>query len=692
MRTMLSLLAGGSAPFLRDLALVLCVAAGTSLLFQRLRQPVLLGYLLAGLLLGPHLLLPLVRDLDTLRTLSELGVTLLMYSLGLEFRLSKLKQLGPTAAFITLLEVGGMLLLGFVAARLLGWSTPQALFTGGVLAISSTTLIRKVFGEIEIEPRIRELVTGVLIFEDLVAILLIAGLTVVAGGAQLDLSGLAGVAGRLTLFIALVLVLGWLIVPRLIAFTIRLGRRETILIASLGICFALALIADVAGYSVALGAFLAGSLVAESGHGEFIERRIEAVRDMFLAMFFVSVGMLIDPVPIAANWGIVLGLSLLVLFGKVAGVALGAVLTGSDTRTALRLGLSLAQIGEFSFIIAALGAQSGSVPEAFYPVVVGVAGIAAFSSPILISHSNRIAGVVERLLPRRLATFASLYGAWLEELRQHSSRDTRLRTDRRALLRILVDVGLLVGLVITGVLVEARLSERLGSSAGLAPGLARSVVIVGFVLVCLWPLLGMVRNARRLGVTLAELALPPATDRMDAARTPRAALVVGLEVAVLLVFALPALALTEPFLPGLASVGLLALLVLLLISMIWRSSSDLDGHMRAGAELVLEALAKSGGVGPERMGIVNELLPGVGEVHSLEVGEHHPAVGLSVHEAGLGSSLGISVVAIQRGSQQLVLPGGNERLQSGDRIAITGSEEAVRAALGRWTDSGFARE
>ncbi|MEY2785614.1 MAG: hypothetical protein RL277_1824, partial [Planctomycetota bacterium] len=676
---LLSLAIGGSAPFLRDLALVLCVAAVTSLVFQRLRQPVVLGYLLAGLLLGPHLLLPLVEDRQTLQTLSELGVTLLMYSLGLEFRLGKLKELGPSAAFVTLLEVGGMLLLGFVAARSLGWSTSEALFTGGALAISSTTLIRKVFGELEVEPRIKELVTGVLIFEDLVAILLIAALTVVANGAQLDLGGLAAVAGRLLLFIVLVLVLGWLLVPRLIAFTIRLGRRETILIAALGLCFAMALIADAAGYSVALGAFLAGSLVAESGHGEFIERRIEPVRDMFLAIFFVSVGMLIDPAQIAAHWPVALALSLLVLFGKVFGVALGAVLIGSDTRTALRVGLSLAQIGEFSFIIAALGAGGGVARDSFYPLIVGVASVAAFSSPILIARSDRIAAGIERFLPRRLSTFASLYGSWLEALRQQSSRDTRWKSARRTIFRVGIDALLFIGLLITGTLVEARLATRLGDSAGLAPELARAVVLVGFLLVCLWPLLGMVRGARRLGAVLAELALPARKGGMDAAQTPRRALSAGLQVAVLLVVALPTLALTEPFLPGFASVGLLALLALLLISMIWRSSADLDGHMRAGAELVLEALAKSGGMPNTRMDLVNELLPGVGDVHALSVGEGHPAVGLTLHEAGLGSACGISVVAIQRGSAQLILPGGNERLQAQDRLAITGSDDAVRS-------------
>jgi len=681
---LLSLAIGGSAPFLRDLALVLCVAAVTSLVFQRLRQPVVLGYLLAGLLLGPHLLLPLVEDRQTLQTLSELGVTLLMYSLGLEFRLGKLKELGPSAAFVTLLEVGGMLLLGFVAARSLGWSTSEALFTGGALAISSTTLIRKVFGELEVEPRIKELVTGVLIFEDLVAILLIAALTVVANGAQLDLGGLAAVAGRLLLFIVLVLVLGWLLVPRLIAFTIRLGRRETILIAALGLCFAMALIADAAGYSVALGAFLAGSLVAESGHGEFIERRIEPVRDMFLAIFFVSVGMLIDPAQIAAHWPVALALSLLVLFGKVFGVALGAVLIGSDTRTALRVGLSLAQIGEFSFIIAALGAGGGVARDSFYPLIVGVASVAAFSSPILIARSDRIAAGIERFLPRRLSTFASLYGSWLEALRQQSSRDTRWKSARRTIFRVGIDALLFIGLLITGTLVEARLATRLGDSAGLAPELARAVVLVGFLLVCLWPLLGMVRGARRLGAVLAELALPARKGGMDAAQTPRRALSAGLQVAVLLVVALPTLALTEPFLPGFASVGLLALLALLLISMIWRSSADLDGHMRAGAELVLEALAKSGGMPNTRMDLVNELLPGVGDVHALSVGEGHPAVGLTLHEAGLGSACGISVVAIQRGSAQLILPGGNERLQAQDRLAITGSDDAVRSALERW--------
>jgi CPA2 family monovalent cation:H+ antiporter-2 len=411
---------------------------------------------------------------------------------------------------------------------------------------------------------------------------------------------------------------------------------------------------------------------------------------MFLAIFFVSVGMLIDPAQIAAHWPIALTLSLLVLFGKVFGVALGAVLTGSDTRTALRVGLSLAQIGEFSFIIAALGAGSGVADESCYPLIVGVAGVG--SSPILIARSDRIADAIERLLPRRLSTFASLYGSWLEELRQHSSRDTRWKSVRRTLFRVGIDMLLFIGLLITGTLVESRLAERLGDSAGLAPGLARAVVLLGFAMVCLWPLLGMVRGARRLGAALAEMALPSRKGSMDAAQTPRRALSAGLQVAVLLVIALPTLALTEPFLPGFASVGLLALLSLLLISMIWRSSADLDGHMRAGAELVLEALAKSGGVPSARMDQVNELLPGVGEVHSLQVQEGHPSIGQTLHEAGLGSGCGISVVAIQRGAARLILPGGNERLQARDMLAITGSEESVQSALSRWEGSALPRE
>ncbi len=685
--TVLSLISSATpttSGFIRDLALIMCVAAGITLLFQRLRQPVVLGYLLAGVILGPHLFLDLIEERGTLEILSQLGVVLLLYSLGLEFRLRKLRDLGPSAAFVTVLEVGVMLWLGFSAARLLGWSAREALFTGGILAISSTTLIRKVFSEQSVERKTQELVTGVLVFEDLMAILMLATLTALATGEELELRVVAGAAGRLALFVGLVVAGGLVIVPRLVRGTVALGRRETLLVAALGVCFAFALLAARAGYSMALGAFLAGSLVAESGHGERIEKLIQPVRDMFGALFFVSVGMLIDPDPIVAHWRAALVLTGLAIGGKLLGVSAGAFLSGKDTQSSIRAGLCMAQIGEFSFVIAALGVASGATREFFYPLAVAVSSATAFVSPILIAHADRIARLVERSLPARFATFARLYSGWLDALRERSSRDTRWGFVRHAALVVLVDALVLAALVITGTQLHERLAGLLKDKVELAPILAQSIVILVVALLCVLPLLGMVRGARRLGAALAELSLPATrAGRPDASATARRALTAGLQVAVLLAVALPSLLLTEPFLPGFTALGLLMLLLVLSLSMIWRSTAELGGHVRSGAGVIVEALGHSSRTAPPPVDEVAALLPERAARLELRVPPHSRSVGATLASLGLCGAAGIHVVLIQRGAQQLVLPGGNEVVHAGDVLTLSGSEAGLAQLFAR---------
>ncbi|MGH7538840.1 MAG: cation:proton antiporter, partial [Gemmatimonadales bacterium] len=265
--------------FLRSLTIVLAVAAVTTVLFQRLHQPVVLGYIIAGLIVGPHVPVPVVADRTIVQTLSELGVILLMFSLGLEFSLARLVRVGPTAAFTAVIQCGAMAWLGFLAGRLLGWSTLESVFTGAVIAISSTTIIAKVFDEQRIGARLRELVVGILLIEDLIAVLFMAVLTAVATGAGVSAGALAATVGRLAAFLVGLLVVGMLIVPRFIRLVTRIGRAETTLVASIGVCFTMAFVAQEFGYSVALGAFLAGSLVAESGAGEEIEHLVRPVRD-----------------------------------------------------------------------------------------------------------------------------------------------------------------------------------------------------------------------------------------------------------------------------------------------------------------------------------------------------------------------------------------------------------------------------
>src|SRR5438309_2430918 len=256
--------------FLGNLAVVLCVAAATTVLFHRLRQPVVLGYILAGLIVGPYVPVPLVADRAIVQELSELGVILLLFSIGLEFTFGKLLRVGGLAAVVAVAQVSVMLLLGNLAGRALGWTPRESLYAGAIVAISSTTIIAKAFDENGITGRLRELVLSVLVIEDLVGILLLAGLTTLSAG-RVSAPVLLGTAGKLLLFLLAVVALGMLLVPRFVRFTLKLGRRETTVVACVGICFAGALLAHRFGYSVALGAFLAGSLVAESGEGERVE-------------------------------------------------------------------------------------------------------------------------------------------------------------------------------------------------------------------------------------------------------------------------------------------------------------------------------------------------------------------------------------------------------------------------------------
>ncbi|HJU65704.1 MAG TPA: cation:proton antiporter, partial [Gemmatimonadaceae bacterium] len=288
--------------FLQTLAIVLSVAAVTTIVFQRLKQPVVFGYLLAGMIVGPHIPIPLVADLEIVRTLAEMGVILLLFALGLEFRLRKLIRVGPTAGVVAVAETGMMAVIGFLLGQLFGWGRIESIYAGAVIAISSTTIIVKAFEEQRVTGKVKEHVLGILIIEDLIAILWLAVLTAVSAGLGVSAGELAATGMRLAVFLAVLIAVGLLVIPRTVRAVVRMRRPETTLVASMGICFAAALAALAFGYSVALGAFIAGSLVAESGEEKVVERLVQPVRDMFAAIFFVSVGVLIDPALIAEHW------------------------------------------------------------------------------------------------------------------------------------------------------------------------------------------------------------------------------------------------------------------------------------------------------------------------------------------------------------------------------------------------------
>jgi CPA2 family monovalent cation:H+ antiporter-2 len=662
--------------FLVNLAIVLCVAAATTVVFQRLRQPVVLGYLLAGLIVGPYVPVPLVADRAIIRELSELGVILLLFSIGLEFTIGKLVRVGGVAAVVAVAEVSVMALLGNLAGRALGWTSREALYAGAIVAISSTTIIAKAFDENGVAGRLRELVLSVLVVEDLVGILLLAGLTALSAG-RISAGALLGTAGRLLLFLVAMVAVGMLLVPRFVRSTLRLGRIETTVVACVGICFAGALLAHRFGYSVALGAFVAGSLVAESGEGERLEHLLRPVRDLFAAVFFVSVGMLIDPALLARHWVAVLLLSAVVVTGKAIGVAMPAMLAGAGVRTSVQTGMSMAQIGEFSFIIAALGLSLGATRDFLYPVAVAVSAITTLTTPFFIRASPRAAAWVDAKLPHALQTFLALEGAWLQQLRA-----PRQRTRLHRLAGLLLLDGLLLGFVVIS---AAKLFDT--AVALLVPrvGLRWAQVAVAAVTVIVGSpfVVGIVRLVGALGAVLASQALPQAEGRIDLAAAPRRALVVALQLIAAIVLGLPLVAFVQLFLPGYAAPLAFALVLAALALRLWKSAEALQGHVRAGAQVLVEALAAQArpSSGHERESdALGALFPGLGSPVPVVIADGSPAVGKTLAGLNLRGRTGATVLAIRRGPEGVLVPTGREVLQAADVLALAGTHEAIATA------------
>ena len=672
--------------FLKTLTIVLGTAAITTVVFQRLRQPVVLGYLVAGMIVGPHVPIPLHADEATTHMLSELGVILLMFSLGLEFSLRKLFLVGPKASLIALVQCSLMVWLGYVVGQAFGWTPIESFYTGGILAISSTTIIVKAFDELKVQGKFKETVFGVLIVEDLVAIILMTVLTTVSSGAELSAGSLLATAGRLAAFLASLLVVGFLTVPRFIRFTVRLNRPETTAVAAVGVCFASALLAASFGYSVALGAFLAGSLIAESGEEKRVEHVIQPLRDVFGAIFFVSVGMLIDPRLIAENWAAVAVLTAAVVGGKLVFVAVSSFLTGAGIRPSVQTGMSLAQIGEFSFIIAGLGASLGATRNFLYPVAVAVSALTTLFTPWLIRASDPVAAWIDRKLPRPVQVFASLYASWIERLGAAPAAATSSARLRRLVGLLLLDGAVLVGLVVGASTAAASIAEALADRLRFSPRLAWALVLIAGAAVMLPFVLGLLRVARQLGFLLATRAMSGREgDDLESTAAPRRVFVVALQLVVVSMIFAPLLALTQPFFPAAYGAPVFGLVIVILGVRFWRTAAYLHGHVRAVSQVVVDMIAKQAlkpDPGPQPSGAeaLREHLHGLGQPRLVRLEATSHAAGKSLAQLDLRGLTGASVLALTRDGQ-VIMPGAAERLAAGDVLAVAGTREAIASAM-----------
>jgi CPA2 family monovalent cation:H+ antiporter-2 len=676
--------------FLQNLAIVLCVAAVATIVFQRLHQPVVFGYLLAGMIIGPHIPVPLVADQATVNALSELGVILLMFSLGLEFTFRKLVKVSNHAGPVAVFQSTVLMSVGYLVGQLLGFTTMESIFAGAMISISSTTIIVKAFHDQRVKGRVAELVFGILIIQDLIAIFLLAILTTISRSGTISPADLGVTAIRLAMFLVGLIGVGLLVVPRTIRLVHRLGQPETTVIASIGICFAAALLALSFGYSVALGAFIAGSLVAESGHESEIERLVSPVRDVFVAIFFVSVGMIFDPNVVAEHWKAVLALTLAVIVGITLAVTTASFLVGLGRRTSMRAGMSLAQIGEFSFIIAGVGVAAGVIGSFMYPVAIAVAAITTLTTPLLIRLSNRAAESIDHWLPDPIQTTAALYASWIEKVRSAPRAPAARSATNRVIRIILLDAILLIAVVIGANLEIDRASAVVGDITGLSAGRVRVLVALAGGVIIVPLMYGLITSARALGRILAGRAFPAVPPgKVDPADAPRRALVIVVQIAVVIAVGIPVVAITQPFLPPHQGAAVFAVLTLILFLALWRNAANLQGHARAGAQIIASALAHqmaSAAEGSEGattwLRDANALVPGLGEPVAILVAPESLAAGRSLAALNLRGATGATVLAIRRGDQQIPNPLGREVIYAGDLLAIAGARDALAVARG----------
>lgn len=385
----------------KDLALILVVAGAVTLIFKKLRQPLVLGYIVAGFLVSPHMPYTMsVMDNVDVKTWADIGVIFLLFSLGLDFSFKKILKMGAAPVIAACTIIFCMMLLGITAGKLFGWGQMDCIFLGGMLAMSSTTIIYKAFDDLGLrQQRFAGLVMSVLILEDILAIVMMVMLAAVAGGSSPDGGQMLRSVLSIVFFLILWFVVGIFLIPMFLRSTRKLINEETLLIVSLGLCCLMAVVSTTVGFSSAFGAFVMGSILAETVEADKIIKLVEPVKNLFGAIFFVSVGMLVEP-QILVDYALpVIAIVLTILVGQAVFGSFGYLLSGQPLKTAMRCGFSMAQIGEFAFIIASLGLSLGVISDFLYPVVVAVSVITTFLTPYMMRAATPCYSMMERRLP-----------------------------------------------------------------------------------------------------------------------------------------------------------------------------------------------------------------------------------------------------------------------------------------------------
>jgi len=663
--------------FLQDLAIVLLIAGATTVLFHRIKQPVVLGYLLAGFIIGPHTPpFPLIHDEDAIKTMAELGVVMLMFGLGLHFSLRQLFKVGSAALIAAVLEIAVMIWIGYEIGQAFGWSNMDSVFLGALLSISSTTIIVKALEELRlVNEGFAKVVFGILIVEDILAIALIALLSGIATSGQVTVGEVAITLGMLALFLIGVLIVGLLVVPKIITYVARFRSDEVLLVSVLGMCFGVSLLAVKAGYSVVLGAFLIGAVMAEVKEAPKIRLLVEPIRDMFSAVFFVAIGMLIDLDLLIQYAAPIAVITVAVVLGKIVACGLGTFLAGTPVKGSLKVGASLAQIGEFSFIIAQLGLTLKVTSEFLYPVAVSVSAITTLLTPYLIRSSDGIATMLVDRTPAPLRSAMDWYTRWVMNLSLPGNdvQRTRIRgLIRKWLIQIAIDLALITGGMVLAwrlakaeIVAPAWLPEWTG---GLSTVWWMAVMIIALpLLVHLW------YKQRALAMVLAELAIPRGVSaRADRVRVIATLAFQGIALgAVAVLLTAISLTLLPPWPVLLALLGVLGLILLIgwsrFITLYYRAQVSVMETFAGNPEDTAHH-APAPALMDDAVMLPIELPPGF------------PAVGKAIRDLEIRKACGASIIAIERGGARIVNPSADEILAADDIVTLFGTEDQVRQA------------
>lgn len=639
-----------------DLAIMLLTAGVVAVIFKRFKQPLVLGYILAGFLVGPFMpYFFTVADEASIETWSEIGIIVLMFSLGLEFNLHKLASVGGTAVVTALTEVFGMLVVGYVLGQALGWGTMDSVFLGGMLSMSSTTIIIKAFDELNVRQEgFAQLVFGTLVIEDIAGIFMMIILSTVSVSQNISGGALALQLGMLVLYLALWLVLGIYILPTLLRKASRFMNDETLLLVSLGICFGMVLLAEALGFSSALGAFLAGSLLAGTVHAERVEHLTGGIKDLFGSVFFLSVGMMIDPAMLVKYALPILIVTVVTILGKLTISSLGVLLSGQPLRSAVRCGSSLAQIGEFAFIIASLGMSLGVIADYVYPIVVAVSVITTLTTPAFIKNSDKLYSLLCRVLPEKLRKK-------LDRYTEEDAARTQQDSDWANFLRRYARVTALYGMLMAGVSLIGRLL--------LFPLLSETLpnLWMARALCALFCIAGVGLFTR----PMLDLHSPAYTTLWVKNRVFRLPLITLTALRFMLIVVLAFVPL-QTFL-GIPS-GWLLLLIAAAVLLIYRSGWMSSAYISVEAQFMANFNERSL---QRRQDDTTEWLDEKLFVERLPCGE--AMAGRTLKQLNWGFLYGVNVIKVLRGKKHMNMPSGDLELRAGDQVYLLGRPEELRA-------------